>query len=214
MKTSNRKIRNIACILLGIIFVINMTGCAALESVFNDIKGDLVGNTYTIYTYDNYGNNVMTTTGDKVNVESNTIVTRSDDDDHLTITTAEVSSVITINVDGKQIQSCGDTCIFEEGGLSPEAQFTQDDIYSDTDGRLTDNTYISGIVNQYKNVFGKSRVVVIKSQLGQPIAAYSGDKVYWEIPEDLPKMTKIMIDGKSLYIHRANFQIIDKELLN
>lgn len=54
---------------------------------------------------------------------------------------------------------------------------------------------------------------VIKSQLGQPIAAFSGDDVYWEVPEDLPKMTKLMIDGKALYIHRANYQIIDKALL-
>ena len=54
---------------------------------------------------------------------------------------------------------------------------------------------------------------MIKSQLGQPIAAYSGDEVYWKIPKDLPKMTKLMIDGKALYIHRANFQIIDKDLL-
>lgn len=57
-------------------------------------------------------------------------------------------------------------------------------------------------------------MVVIKSQLGQPVTAYSGDDVYLEIPEDLPKMTKLMIDGKALYIHRANFQIIDKELLD
>ena len=64
-----------------------------------------------------------------------------------------------------------------------------------------------------KNKFGKARVVVIKSQLGNPIMAFSGDSVYWEIPEDLPKMTKLMIDGKALYIHRANFQIIDKELI-
>lgn len=56
--------------------------------------------------------------------------------------------------------------------------------------------------------------VVVKSQLGQPITAYSGDEVYWEIPDDLPKMTKLMIDGKALYIHRANFQIIDKALLD
>ena len=33
-------------------------------------------------------------------------------------------------------------------------------------------------------------------------------------PNNLPKMTKLMIDGKALYIHRANFQIIDKELLD
>lgn len=45
------------------------------------------------------------------------------------------------------------------------------------------------------------------------IAAFSGDDVYWEVPEDLPKMTKLMIDGKALYIHRANYQIIDKALL-
>lgn len=27
------------------------------------------------------------------------------------------------------------------------------------------------------------------------------------------KTTKLMIDGKALYIHRANFQIINKELI-
>ena len=55
---------------------------------------------------------------------------------------------------------------------------------------------------------------MIKSQLGQPITAYSGDKVYWTVPKKLPKMTKLMIDGKALYIHRANYQIIDTALLN
>lgn len=114
----------------------------------------------------------------------------------------------------KEIQNCGDTCIFAQGGLHPEAEFSQEDIYSKSTGKLSDNTYISGIVNAYKNQFGKSRIVVIKSQLGQPIVAYSGDKVYWKLPDDLPKMTKLMIDGKALYIHRANFQIIDKDLLD
>ena len=59
-----------------------------------------------------------------------------------------------------------------------------------------------------------SPVVVIESQLGQPITAYSGDEVYWSVPKKLPKMTKLMIDGKALYIHRANYQIIDSSLLN
>lgn len=34
------------------------------------------------------------------------------------------------------------------------------------------------------------------------------------VGDGLPKMTKLMIDNKVLYIHRANFQIIDKDLLN
>ncbi len=72
---------------------------------------------------------------------------------------------------------------------------------------------IAGVVNSYKNYFGKPTVVVIQSQLGVPICAYSGKDVYWEVCEDLPKTTKLMIDGKALYIHRANFQIIDRDLL-
>lgn len=63
-------------------------------------------------------------------------------------------------------------------------------------------------------MFGKSRVVVIQSQLGDPICAYSGDRVYYEVCSDLPKTTKLSIDGKALYIHRANFQIIDTSLLD
>lgn len=191
-----------------------MTSCAALDSAVNNLKGDLVGNSYVIETYDNYGNRVLTATGDKINIEGNSVETTSYDSDGNTITGSELSSVITINIDGKEIQSCGDTCIFEEKGLNAEVDFQQENIQSTTNGSISDNTYITGIVNKYKNMFGKSRVVVIKSQLGQPITAYSGDEVYWEIPEDLPKMTKLMIDGKALYIHRANFQIIDKELLD
>ena len=73
---------------------------------------------------------------------------------------------------------------------------------------------IEGILNKYKNIFVKSSVVLIQSKLGDPICAYSGDNVYWEVSQNLPKTTKLMVDGKALYIHRANFQIIDKELLD
>lgn len=209
-KTMKKIVGTIACTAL----LCTMTSCAMLDSTVNDLKGNLVGNSYVIETYDNYGNKVLTATGDKINIEGNSVETVSYESDGSTITGHELSSVITINIDGKEIQSCGDTCIFEEEGLNAEVDFQQERIYSTTNGSVLDNTYIAGIVNKYKNMFGKSRVVVIKSQLGQPITAYSGDDVYWEIPEDLPKMTKLMIDGKALYIHRANFQIIDKELLN
>ena len=85
-------------------------------------------------------------------------------------------------------------------------------ISSDADG-IEDMTIVAETVNKYKNYFGKPTVVVIQSQLGDPICAFSGQDVYWEVREDLPKTTKLMIDGKALYIHRANFQIIDKALL-
>ena len=111
--------------------------------------------------------------------------------------------MITITIDGKEIESCGDTCIFVQKGLVPEVDFSSEEIDSSGSNGITDNAAIARKLNRYKNDFGKSRVVVIKSQLGQPIAAFSGDDVYWEIPDDLPKMTKLMVDGKALYIHRA-----------
>ena len=70
------------------------------------------------------------------------------------------------------------------------------------------------MVNSVKNKFGKPMVVIIKSQMGAPIYAFSGENVYWDVQKDLPKFTKLMVDGKALYIHRANFQIIDKALLD
>ena len=195
------------------VMTIALAGCSMLSSKLNDITGKLVGNSYTITTYGNYGNRVMTTTGDKINVQGNAVETSSYDSDGNVITGYELSSVITITIDGKEIESCGDTCIFAQDALKADVDFTQEDIESNASGKITDNTAIAGVLNKYKNMFGKARVVVIKSQLGQPIVAYSGEDVYWEIPDDLPKFTKLMIDGKALYIHRANFQIIDKSLL-
>lgn len=208
-----KRIKALLVTIICICIITWLTGCAANDDYMNDVKGNLSGNSYTIYTYDNYGQKVMTTTGDKINIAGNKTKSKGYDSEGNETTSYDVSSVITILIDGKEIESCGDTCIFEQKGLKPEVDFTQEDITSHSTGKISENTYIAGIVNYYKNYFGKSRVVVIKSQLGQPIAAYSGDEVFWKIPDDLPKMTKLMIDGKALYIHRANFQIIDKELL-
>ena len=156
---------------------------------------------------------MLETSGDKINISGIKVETTSYSSDGSISTNYDLSSVITITIDGKEIESCGDTCIFVQDGLNSEVDFIEERIKSMTDGSFSDNTFVAEFVNKYKNMFGKSRVVVIKSQLGQPITAYSGEEVYWEIPNDLPKMTKLMIDGKALYIHRANFQIIDKALL-
>ena len=196
-------------------FTLLLSGCSIgkLDSVINELHGSLIGNSYTIDTYDNYGNKTLETSGRKISITGNKIETTSYDSDGKEIKGYDLSSVITITIDGKEIESCGDTCVFMQTGLNPEVDFTEESIRSSTGNGITDNAAVARYINRYKNYFGKSRIVVIKSQTGQPITAFSGDDVYWEIPEDLPKMTKLMIDGKALYIHRANYQIIDSDLL-
>ena len=49
--------------------------------------------------------------------------------------------------------------------------------------------------------------------MGTPIYAFEGNDVYWTVPDNLPKFTKLTVDGKQLYIHRANFQIVDRALI-
>ena len=192
--------------LVAMISIFVVSGCAKLASAINDIKGSLIGNQYTIYTYDNFGNLVLETSGKKIDIAGNPVKNTSYDENGKVITGYELSSVITITIDGNEIESCGDTCIFVQKGLTPDVDFTTETIKSSSG--IFDITSISAKLNQYKNKFGKARVVVIKSQLGNPIMAFSGDSVYWEIPEDLPKMTKLMIDGKALYIQQTSRLLI------
>ena len=68
-------------------------------------------------------------------------------------------------------------------------------------------------INKIKNIIGTPKVVIICSQLGVPLAVYGGKSVYWEIPDDLPKTTKLNIDGKAIYIHRANYILLDSDMI-
>lgn len=213
MKKINKKIVALA------VFVITMTlfsGCsiAGLTNRINELSGNIKGNTYECQFYSNSGELFMTAEGENINMRPNIVDEYSYSESGWTITET-MSSVITITIDGKQIESCGSTVLFIEEGLTPDVEFDSDDINVDSDASgIGDLNIVAETVNKYKNYFGKPTVVVIQSQLGDPICAFSGQDVYWEVSEDLPKTTKLMIDGRALYIHRANFQIIDKALLN
>lgn len=193
-----------------------LTGCewAELDSGVQELEGSIKGCIYNCMFFDNHGELFMTATGENIDLSSNVVKEETYDDDTGWGYTNTLSSVVTITIDGSQMESCGSTMIFAQDSLSPDVEFEPiTHIESQSDGSLTDWTSIAAIINQYKNSFGKPQIVVIQSQLGDPICAYSGEDVYWEVCQDLPKTTKLMIDGQALYIHRANFQIIDKELL-
>lgn len=207
--------KKILITVLTILFaIISCSGCALWDNEVNELNGSITGNTYNAGFYTNQGKNFMNVSGQKIDLQSNVIKEKTYNSNNGWGYNQTLSSVVTVIIDGKTIESCGSTMIFAENGLNPEVDFNSPEVIKSTsDGSFGDNVFIASIVNKYKNYFGKSRVVVIQSQLGDPICAYSGNDVYWEVCQDLPKITKLMIDGKALYIHRANFQIIDKNLL-
>ena len=204
--------KKLICIFLALCVMSAFAGCAMFSNEVNSLNGSITGNTYECQFYSNDGNKFMTLTGQKIDINANPIREKVYGDRGWEYTKT-LSSVVTITVDGHQMSNCGSTVLFVEDGLMPDVDFQIENIDSETSG-LGDNTIIANVVNKYKNAFGKPVVAVIQSQLGDPICAFSGSNVYWEVCEDLPKTTKLMIDGHALYIHRANFQLIDRDLLN
>ena len=201
----------IFAMIFAFVMVLSMGGCAMFDSKVEGLHGSIVGNTYECQFYTNNGVKFMTATGEKIDILANIVKER-------TVTSGKegyaktISSVLTVTIDGHEMSSCGSTILFVEKGLMPDLVINGD-ISSSSNG-IGSYTAISNVINRFKNSFGKPVVVVIQSQLGDPICAYSGNEVYWEVCENLPKTTKLMIDGKALYIHRANFQLIDTALLS
>ena len=206
--------KRVLAIVMLLLALTGLTGCARLRSGIHDLHGSIIGNEYNIDIFDNTGVRTLRSHGKRIDIDNNVVEERtysSTTDEWYT--TKTLSSVITIKIDGKQLISCGDTCIFYDKKLVPEYEFYLDNVEGSSSGIMS-TTLVNGLVNSVKNQFGKPMVVVVKSQMGAPIYAFSGNKVYWEVQEDLPRFTKLMIDGMALYIHRANFQIIDKSLLD
>ena len=76
-----KKKKRIFVALLTAILVVALTGCSKLGSIINEIHGSLIGNNYTVYTYDNYGNQTLKTSGKKISITGNKIETVSYDSD-------------------------------------------------------------------------------------------------------------------------------------
>ena len=197
-------------LLLVVAVAFNMTGCAWLDSQLADLKGELIGNSFDVSIYDNFGTNILNIHGDKVQVNNNVVEVKSVDSDGTWSTTYEMSSVTSNTIDGSNMEQVGNTVIYAEKGLNKITDFELP-----TDITTSGGTFnlLDRNINSIKNIIGTSKVVVISSQLGVPIAVYGGEKVYYEIPDDLPKFTKLSIDGKALYINRANYIILDTKMI-
>lgn len=203
VKKRSLKILAVAMIVA---LTISMCGCEAMKSLVGDIKGELIGREFTITTYDHYGNPTMVLSGDKVHVG-----VLSNNANFDTESTGFESEVLEITINGNVMYQIGKTAIFAEEGLDMVTDFEMNtEIEAESGGGYMP---FDRLVNDYANSIGKEKVVVVSSQLGIPIGVYQGDSVYIEIPDNLPKMTLLSIDGKALYISRATYEILDAELL-
>ena len=123
MKNRNL-MRRIAVVALLLLLVVGQAGCAMFKSGIHDLHGSIFGNEYNIDIFDNMGIRTLRTHGEKIDIDNNIVeeTSYSSDSDGW-FTTKTLSSVITITIDGKQLISCGDTCIFYDTRLQPSMSF-------------------------------------------------------------------------------------------
>ena len=186
--------------LIALVLAVALTGCAAIQGYFNKLTGSLFGKGYTITQYDDFGNLVFTVHGDKVTMDCET-------DEN-----GEVTSYIDITIDGDSWKHVGSTLVFAQKGVDLITDF-QLPADMDSTGHSTGLMAVDRKINHYANLIGKDLVVLVSSQNGTPICLFQGDDCSIEIPSDLPKTTLVHIDGKMVYVHRANVDIIPAELL-
>lgn len=189
------KKKRILAAVLAVVLLVALTGCASIGSFFSKLRGELFGNDYDIRQYDNYGNLVFTIHGDRIAMDCEL-------DEN-----GEVSSYIDITVDGKSWMHVGSTLVFAQRGVDMITDF-QIPADMENSGNSSGLIAIDRRVNEYANLFGKKLVVLVSSQNGTPIGLFQGNNCYTEVPGDLPKTTLIHIDGKLVYVHRANVDIL------
>lgn len=198
-------------LLISILCLLLMGGCAKIRDWWQTTKGSLVGLSFEIAFYDDYGNKTLGINGKNVDVgvfEENSSWFQDEEEN-----SAFPSEVIEITIDKDQVLQVGNTVIFAEKGIDMIEDFEMSENIS------TNNNGLNWIpfdryVNDLKNQIGKNKTIIVMSQMGIPIGVYQGNSVYVSVPEELPKMTRLNIDGKSLYIHRANYVIIDTNLID
>jgi hypothetical protein len=193
------KFTSLMLVVVIMVCVLGLTGCSSLKSLIASWKGELFGNDYQVWEYDNFGNKILTLNGDNISLEGGTDSMGND------------SSYIDITIDGYEWEHVGNTLVFAQEGVDMITDFQVPDTLS-TPGASTGLQSVDRVINNYRNEFGKKSVVVVFSQTGAPICMFQGDDCYTEVPADLPKTTKIYIDGGLVYVHRANVDIIPAKM--
>ena len=137
--------------MLVLLTMFSLSGCSWLDSQIKDMKGELIGNSFDISIYDNFGNNTLNISGDKVQVDANTVKVKSVDSDGNWSTTYEMSSVISNTIDGNNMEQVGNTVIYAERGLNKITDFELP-----TDIETSGGTFnlLDRNINDIKNLIG------------------------------------------------------------
>lgn len=196
-----KNLRSVFMYMLLSILIVELSSCALLENELGVMKSAMKGRHAIIQTYDEESNIIDQIEGSSIDVS------RETDFD----TEKSNSSVINISIGGDEMVHVGSSLIMYEKGLENCFEtFAKSVDIKNFDRSIP---FLNKMVNSWDNITtGKSKVILVRSQSGKPLATFAGDKVSY-FATDIDKSTGILIDGKYLFIYKCDYTIYDTELL-
>lgn len=186
-----------------------LTGCQSMSDFFKTTQEQYLGLSGTVRTFDENSQVIDKLTGKSVSIRSDD---RFDMTDELGNISKE-SSVLDVTIGKSQVLHVGSTLIFSEDGLTDYMDKYGEAVELETKDRSL--PFVNRFFKQIQNDWtGQSKLILIRSQNGTPLATYFGDRVSTSAPDGIPNTTYLLIDGKRLIIYRADFTIYDTDLLD
>lgn len=196
-------------LILTTLSVLLLVGCQSVTDYFKTTQEQYLGLSGTVRTFDENSQVIDKLSGKSVSIKSDD---RFDMTDELGNVSKE-SSVLDVTIGRSQVLHVGSTLIFSEDGLTDYMDEYAEAVELETKDRSL--PFVNRFFNQIKNDWtGQSKLILIRSQNGAPLATYFGDRVSTSAPDGIPNTTYLLIDGKRLIIYRADFTIYDTDLLD
>lgn len=201
-KTILKRASIMFAITLGLVL---LAGCQDIDMTAKQIKEHTNGLAMTVRSYNENSEVIDEIKGESLMISRDT---RFDTD-----VDSKDSSVVDVQIGKNEMVHVGSSLVIQEDGLTDifdQYAKTVKIENSDTRGVPVLNKLMSRFEDSFK---GKSRVILIRSQNGTPLATYAGNKVT-PYSTDMPKATAFLIDGKLLIAYRCDYTVYDTALLD
>lgn len=198
--------KKIAVSGLIIFAMVGLTGCSTVRNFFKDATESFVGLTMSIRTYDEQAQIIDQIEGKSVSVSRDTRFDSQSNDG----TSNKDSKVLKVSVGGKEMIHVGSSLIAQEKGMVNYFDDYSKTVNLENYDRST--PIVNNVINSVKNEWSpSSKVLLIRSQQGYPLATYIGNRVNVEA-SDVPSSTSFLIDGKRLFVYRCDYTVYDMSL--
>ena len=191
------------------VMAMTLSGCVAGAMTFEDFNRSWNGISAEITTYDQSGELIDKVHGTSLQVSLDDRFTETSLNSDGTILSSP-GDVLLISIGESHISHVGSTMLWIEDGIEPIAGA---DTTVDITNKEQGTPWLNDLYEYNDNLWkGKAKTILIRSQDGDPIAVFSADEVE-VVGTAVPKSTMFRLDGKRLFVYRADYTTYDTVLL-